>query len=203
MRTERERAIILDFETHDGEIEFPNSPYNGPEQGREQAVGLVITRINQSGAVEVLLGKHNSPRNPHKHNRWGWFGETRDEEDDSGTFNTLYRLTVEELERNLADFRFFVGQLSKLNYPATLDEGNRSYIAEMLVVCTDEDLSGHISDFGEIEEVQFEPLNSLFAGRSDKPLREYTIPALIQLFDQGAFESPIMPLRKLVMPKKV
>lgn len=200
MQQEREHIDLLDFTITDGKVEYPNFPYNGIELGMRQAVGLVIFRINQARETEILLGKHRSPRNLQKHGKWGWFGETR-EEDDLGTLNTLYRLTAEEFERNLADFRLFSGQTNELNYEVRFEEGKRSYVADLLVAYTDEDLTGHISDFGEIEEVRFFSLESVLTGRVQEPLRGSVIPALQQLYDQAAFETPVMPLRRIVMPK--
>lgn len=203
MQKEREHIDLLDFTTIDGKVEYPNFPYNGVEGNMRQAVGLVIIRIGQCGGIEVLLGEHNSPRNQHKHNRWGWFGETRDEENDWGTFDTLFRLTAEELDRNLATFRFFTIQREQLFYTIILNEGDRALDSNMLVVYSDEDLSGPINPYGEIERTEYEGLDVLLSGQAVRPLREYTVSALQQLSDQGAFEIPKVPLRELVMPKKV
>lgn len=201
MRKESEMRPI-DFGILDGKVEFPNRVYNGTENEIRQAVGLAIFRTSQSGGIEILMGKHRSPKNQEKHGKWGWLGETR-EEDDSGTLNTLYRLSMEELERNLSDFRLFVGQSNDLAYPVAFTEGERSYSAEMLVVCTDEDLSGHISDFGEIEKVDFFSLATLINGNGKEPLRGSVLPVLTQLYDKGAFQIPIAPLRRLVMPELI
>lgn len=177
-----------------GRIELPGRVYDLREladKGFEHlAVGLALLRHNpESGGLEVLMGHHRAAdRLEEQVGRWSWPAETVAEtEAGKDIDDTLARLVAEEMERGLTDLDLRMGTTAI--YETDLIKEGRRFMTPIFVFWTEQDLQGRLSESEEIDFLQFVSVDGLLSGEITDmyPLREFTMPGLHQLADQGVF----------------
>lgn len=187
-------------------IELPGKIYDPislANEGYERtAVGLVLLRFNQLGNVEIIMGKHReSERSIEESGRWSWLAETvREREQGQDIAYILARLVPEEMDRGLIDLDLYAG--NKVIYETNLIKEGMLYKVPVYTFWTTQDLDGPNPESEEIEYLKSFPLEPLTRGIVDEnyPLREFTIEALQQLVEQGAFTQTTYPTTKVTIP---
>ena len=203
--TEGDRKPNIETKSH---IELPGKLYD-PRQLADQGfehlgVGLVLLRNNPQGAVEVLMGQHReTQRSPEESQRWSWLAETVAEtEGGKNISDILARLVTEEMDRGLIDLDLVAGD--QVIYETDLMKEGKRFMVPVYVFWTEQDLEGTLRESEEIDQLKFVNVDEIVSrtNAGEYPLREFTIPGLQQLADQGVFAQGELPKKKVTIPDR-
>ncbi len=189
-------------------IELPGKLYDPSKLAdlgyEHMGVGLVLLRHDSQGAVEVLMGKHReTQRSPEESQRWSWLAETVAEtEAGKDISDILARLVTEEMDRGLADLDLLAG--STVIYETDLTKEEKRFMVPIYTFWTNQALEGPLLESEEIDYLKFFPVSDIMSGATaDRhPLREFTIPGLVQLDEQGAFSLSKTPETMVTIPSR-